>query len=92
MGGKGVPDAFPSCNLWLELKGRMQGYPSISHLSQMFYFQTLLPSGNAGDADHDQPLPPSIWITNGFFFWLFFCVWFFFCVSSFKLDGSSGDV
>lgn len=74
MKSEGVPDSFPSCNLWLELKGRIQGYCSISHRSQMFCFQTLLPSGNADDAGHGQPLLSSIWITNGF------CLVFLLCV------------
>lgn len=60
-------------------------------LSQMFYFQTSLPCGNAGDAGHGQQLPSAIWITNGFYL-VFFCVWFFFCVSSFNLGGTSEDL
>lgn len=79
-GAKGCLIVSPACNSWIGLKRRMQGCTSISHLSQMFYFQTSLPSGNAGDAGHGQPLPSSIWITNGFYLVIVLCLVFLLCV------------
>lgn len=76
MGAKGCLVVSPPCSSWLELKRRMWGYPSIAHLSQMFYFQTLLPSGSAGDISHGQPLPSSIGITNGFYLVFLLCLIF----------------
>lgn len=67
----------PACNSLLELKRRMQVCTSISHLSQMFYFETFLPSGIAGDAGRGQPLPSSIWVTN---LVILLCLVFLLCV------------
>lgn len=40
----------------------------------------MLPSWNAGDAGHDQPLPSSVWITNGFYWVFLLCLVFLLCV------------